>query len=280
MAVPFKHLRHAALSDVGKVRAQNEDAFGTFPEYGVFCVADGMGGGRDGALASSTIVRFIGNFLNSYPAPHDTAYAIDEMLDGVRQTVNEASDWIFRRTKAQGGGMCGSTFVGLCFNGGFPQSAFALHAGDSRLYRFRRGALEQLTLDHSLAVAVGLDENRLTKGMRSVVMRAVGVEQKVSLDTTTIDVEEGDRFLLCSDGLTRMVDDEGIATILAKNDDVEAVAAALVAETNMRGGADNVTVLLVDVGSLPSPCDQVSMVSVVSDGSSGNLDEQMKTILA
>ena len=259
MAIPFKHLRHAALSDVGKVRAKNEDAFGAFPEYGVFCVADGMGGGRDGALASSTIVRFIGNFLNSYPAPQDKAYAIDEMLDGVRQTVNEASDWIFSRAKAHSGGLCGSTFVGLCFNGGFPQSAFALHAGDSRLYRFRGGVLEQLTRDHSLAAAVGFDEKRLTKGMRNVVMRAVGVEPTVSMDTTTIDVMEGDRFILCSDGLTRMVPDGDICDLMTHMERADSAVKALVDEANVRGGQDNVTVVAVDVGLLPSPCEQISM---------------------
>lgn len=259
MVSPFEHLRHAALSDVGKVRAQNEDAFGAFPEYGVFCVADGMGGGRDGALASSTIVRLIGNFLSSFPAPHDQAYAIDEMLDGVRQTVNEASDWIFRRTKAQGGGMCGSTFVGLCFNGGFPQSAFALHAGDSRLYRFRGGVLEQLTCDHSLAAAVGLDEKHLTKGMRSVVMRAVGIEPNVSMDTTTIDVAEGDRLLLCSDGLTRMVPNDELRNLLGGGGDADSAVRSLIDEANIRGGEDNVTVVVIDVGALPSPCEQISM---------------------
>ena len=259
MARPFEHLRSAALSDVGKVRAQNEDAFGAFPGYGVFCVADGMGGGRDGALASSTIVRFLGNFLTSYPPLHDAAYAMDEMLDGVRQTVNEASDWIFRRTKAQGGGMCGSTFVGLCFNGGFPQSAFALHAGDSRLYRFRDGVLEQQTRDHSLAAAAGLDEKRLAKGMRSIVMRAVGIEPKVAMDTTTVDVAEGDWFLLCSDGLTRMVPDGDICNLLTGAENADSAVKALVAEANVRGGQDNVTVLVVEVGLLPPPCEQISM---------------------
>lgn len=259
MASPFQHLRYAALSDVGKVRAQNEDAFGEFPKYGVFCVADGMGGGRDGALASSTIVRFLGNFLRSFPPPQDVAYAMDEMLDGIRQTIDEASDWIFRRTKAQGGGMCGSTFVGLCFNGGFPQSAFALHAGDSRLYRFRNATLEQQTRDHSLAAAVGLDEKRLTKGMRSVVMRAVGIEPRVALDTTAIDIREGDRLLLCSDGLTRMVSDKDIAALLSLEDDPAATAKILVSEANLRGGDDNVTVVVVDVGAIPLPCEQISM---------------------
>ena len=275
MSSPFQHLRHAALSDVGMVRTQNEDAFGLFPEYGVFCVADGMGGGRDGALASSTIIRFLGNYLMSFPAPRDTAYAMDDMLDGIRQTMNEASDWMFRRMQSQGGGMCGSTFVGLCFNGGFPQSAFALHAGDSRLYRFRNGVLDQMTNDHSFAAAVGLDEKRLTKGMRSVVMRAVGVEPQVSLDTTTVDVAWGDRLLLCSDGLTRMVQDDGIASLLAEDGDAATAAEALVAAANAHGGADNVTVVVVDVGQLPPPCEQVAM-GLEGDSASGVYMETMK----
>lgn len=255
----FKHLSYSARSDVGLARKNNEDAFGAFPEYGVFCVADGMGGGDDGEVASRTVVRFVGNFLRSYPEPRDCAYAMDDLLDGIRAVVNEASDWLFVRSRSLGLHNCGSTVAVLCFNGAFPQTAFALHAGDSRVYRFRRGVLEQMTKDHSLAVSMGIDEKRLTAKMRSVVMRAVGVEPVVRLDSTVIEIEEGDRLLICSDGLTRMVTDKRISAILKSSPTPEIAVPALIDESNQAGGVDNVTVIVVDAGKLPTPRPQVSM---------------------
>ena len=263
----FKHLSYSAQSDVGLARKNNEDAFGAFPEYGVFCVADGMGGGDDGEVASRTVVRFMGNFLRSYPVPRDCAYAMDDLLDGIRAVVNEASDWLFVRSRSLGLRNCGSTVAVLSFNGAFPQTAFALHAGDSRVYRFRKGALEQMTKDHSLAVSMGIDEKRLTAKMRSVVMRAVGIESAVRLDSTVIEIEEGDRLLICSDGLTRMVPDKTISNILKISPTAEVAVPRLVSEANKAGGIDNVTVIAVDVGKLPPQRPQVSM-----DGDAGSCD--------
>ena len=255
----FEYLSYSAHSDVGMVRKNNEDSFGVFPDYGVFCVADGMGGGDDGEIASQTVVRFVRNFLNSYPPPEKAAYAMDELLDGLRATVNEASDWLFARSRSLSLRNCGSTLATVCFNGAFPQTAFALHAGDSRVYRWRNGELEQVTRDHSLAMSMGINEKHLTAKMRSVVMRAVGVEPVVRLDSTVIEIEEGDRLLICSDGLTRMVTDKRISAILKSSPTPEIAVPALIDESNQAGGVDNVTVIVVDAGKLPPPRPQVSM---------------------
>lgn len=255
----FDYVSYAARSDVGLERKNNEDAFGVFPEYGVFCVADGMGGGDDGEVASRTVVRFIGNFLRSYPEPRECAYAMDDLLDGIRAAVNDASDWLFARSRSLGLRNCGSTVAALSFNGAFPQTAFALHAGDSRVYRFRKGELRQMTKDHSLAVSMGIDEKHLTAKMRSVVMRAVGVEPSVRLDSTVVEVEKGDRLLICSDGLTRMVDDKRIASYLKSSPDCDAAADALIAAANGSGGVDNITVVVAEVIDIPPPRSQISM---------------------
>ena len=255
----FAHLDWAARSDVGKVRANNEDAYGAFPAHGIWCVADGMGGGEDGEVASSTLVRLLGNFLHSCPPKENVAYAMDEMLDGVRETLSDANDVIFRRSKTLGLRSCGSTFVGVCFNAAFPPSAIAVNIGDSRLYRLHGRLIEQVTRDHTLGSSLGLSEGDVPLRLRGVLSRAVGVDSRVEPEVIPFVVEEGDVVLLCSDGLSRMVPDAQIAEIVARTDGVDSLADTLVAAALAAGGADNVTVVVVRVGKLPDPLPQVSM---------------------
>lgn len=255
----FAHLDWAARSDVGKVRANNEDAYGAFPEHGIWCVADGMGGGEDGEVASSTLVRLLGNFLHSCPPKENVAYAMDEMLDGVRETLSDANDVIFRRSKTLGLRSCGSTFVGVCFNASFPSSALAVNVGDSRLYRIRDGAAEQITHDHTMGASLGLRESEVPAMFRGVLSRVIGVERQVESDVTPFDVAEGDVVLLCSDGLTHMVPDDRIAEIAGSSSAADDLADRLVDAALAAGGGDNVTVVAVRVGRLPDALPQVAL---------------------
>lgn len=259
MSGRFGYVSFAAKSDSGLKRVRNEDAYGAFPAYGVWCVADGMGGGQDGSLASSTAVRFVENYLKSFPPLETSCYAIDDVVDAVREATNEASEFLFDRAKRMGLKGCATTFACVCLDGAHPAAAFVLHAGDSRVYRLRGGELRQVTKDHSLSEAMGVDESRLSRALRSMITRGVGVEEEVVLETTPVDLSEGDLLLLCTDGLTRMVPDDTIRTALSAGSDCDEQVSSLVASANVAGGVDNVTVVVLRFGRLPSDGDAVEM---------------------
>ena len=256
----FAHLHAAALSDIGRRRKNNEDSFGAFPERGVWCVADGMGGGDDGEVASAAVVKSVDACLSDLPSPTAGALAGTRVAKGVAAAVEEASEWIFRRARKNGLKGCGSTFVGVVFDATDPRSALVLHVGDSRLYRLRGRDFRQITKDHSVAELMGAkDEKDLNPMFRGMILRAVGVEGSVEIDRTPMSVEEDDVVLVCSDGLTRMVPDRRIAEILRDGRvPVEETARRLVAAANEAGGIDNVTVAVIRVGALPAPAPAVS----------------------
>ena len=232
--------RASALTDTGRRRLGNEDAFVCDPP--LFAVADGMGGAQAGELASRL-----------------AAAALEERGAGlrgeeaVRALIQDANDRVFRRslTDPAAAGMGTTATVALV-----DEEAGTLtigHVGDSRAYRIRGDTLEQLTDDHSL-VAELVRSGRLTQEEadqhphRSVITRALGTEEAVDVDTRTTRMEIGDLFLLCSDGLTSMVgDSEILALVTGAGGDLEAALKALVASANEAGGEDNVTALLVEI---------------------------------
>ena len=249
----FSHLKYAARSDVGRRRSNNEDSYGVFPGSGIFCVADGMGGGDDGEVASAATVQAVAHLAEGMKDPPDEAYPAQVVADSLSVAVDAASRWIYCRAQERKLNGCGSTFVGVCFDPVNPGSAIALHAGDSRLYRFRDGELIQVTRDHSAAELIGSSDEEINPLFRGMIMRAVGVQPKVEIERTMFSVAEGDRILICSDGLTRMLSDVVIADILSWRQDADDTVHALVDAANTAGGIDNVTVVIVDVGALPPP---------------------------
>jgi len=253
MADVYAHLKVAAVTDQGRKRKNNEDAYGSYPKSGVFCVADGMGGAEDGEVASHAVVDAVTATLDGF-ARAPQPLSLQTMQVCIDRAVNEAAAWIFKRSTERGTSGTGTTFVGVCFDPERPEAPLALHAGDSRLYRLRGASISQITMDHSAAALAGVkDEMELNPIFRGVVMRAVGVRDKVELESTSFDVREGDHVLLCSDGLTRMLSDEEILEIVSKASGVQSIAQALVDRANARGGIDNVTVILIGVGALPEP---------------------------
>ena len=232
-----------ALSDVGCVRSNNEDAFGVFPEFGVWCVADGMGGGDDGEIASSAVVRMIGNALQSAQTDTGKALTFDERLNILREAASDASQWVKERSSSVGLQSCGTTLVGVIVADDGRYAVF--HVGDSRAYLLRGADLKQLTRDHSLAAAMNVKEEKLPMQLRGAVLRAIGIESDVELEVSSNRWETGDLLLLCSDGLTRMVGDREIRKILMSRDGLDAVAGRLIASARLSGGVDNITVVLV-----------------------------------
>ncbi len=223
-------LRSAAASDVGKVRAINEDSFIEHPESGLWAVADGLGGHSDGEIASHMVCDALAGFQQAGTF-EDTIRAACDRLGAVNdQLVRTAA-------RLQPGNRSGSTVVALLVRG---SRCAVLWAGDSRLYRWRSGRLEQLTRDHSapLPGAPG-------RGNPDAITRAVGAQAHLELDVCREQVRPGDRYLLCTDGLTRAVPEARMRAAM-EVDDVAAAARALVDATLEVGAPDNVTALVVE----------------------------------
>lgn len=229
-----------ATSDVGQVRQVNEDSY--FVDEPLFGIADGMGGHVAGDIASTTAVETIER--NSEDA---VSSGEPEMLARLIQRANSA---IWEKAQAEAGlaGM-GTTCTLLLLD---DNRAHLAHVGDSRAYLFRSGQLKQVTEDHTL-VARMVREGRLAPEeahqhpQRSVITRTLGVDPDIDVDLRSLDVFDGDRLLLCSDGLSGMVDDATIAQVLQEESDPQRAADELVALANKAGGEDNITVVVVDV---------------------------------
>jgi serine/threonine protein phosphatase PrpC len=245
----FDYLSSAELTDVGRRRKNNEDSLIRLPEAGVFCVADGMGGVQGGEVASKASVDALNKEFNESP---DAPFALtaDASARLVERALNSASNWIKERAEGLGLNGTGSTAVALVFDRVTPSQGVALHAGDSRAYRLRDDKLAQLTVDHSVAAAAGLpDDSSLPPMFRGVITRAVGLDRHVQLEATPFDVAPNDIFLLCSDGLSKMVSDRKLQKLLRKHshDELSELVRVLVAEALEEGGEDNVSVVVVRV---------------------------------
>jgi serine/threonine protein phosphatase PrpC len=212
------------------VRTNNEDGFVERPEAGVWAVADGMGGHSHGEVASQMVCDALADF------PLDGTF--EEAVDAARRRVLEVNDHLARTsTGADPASRSGSTVVVLLTRG---LRSAVLWAGDSRAYRWRGGTLEQLTKDHSLAELAGTGAAE-----SSVITRAVGVEGELTLDIHRDAVRPDDRFLLCSDGLTRVLPESEIRSWLER-EDIHAAVEGLINATLAAGAPDNVTVLIAE----------------------------------
>jgi type VI secretion system protein ImpM len=221
--------RSAAASDVGRVRQVNQDAYIERTEVGLWAVADGLGGHSDGEHASRMVCDALADLTPS---------SFEETIEAVRSRMQEVNDHLLlASSRSLLGERCGSTVVALVARG---SRCAILWAGDSRVYRWRTGRLEQLTRDHSPGPSRG--EGRQES---SAVTRAVGAQSSLDLDLCREQVRPGDRFLLCSDGLTRAVPEPQIK-VLVENPNIRTSVAGLVDATLAAGAPDNVTALLVE----------------------------------
>ena len=244
------------VSDAGRVREHNEDTIGTDADIGLVVLADGMGGYKAGEVASGIAVRTVMSLLKDAVEREDLtlrdpASGLSRPGILLRDAITRANKLIYQtaRTQANCEGM-GTTVVGGLF---FDDRLTMAHVGDSRLYRLRGGEFSQVTQDHSLMqelVARGFytAEEAQRATTKNYVTRALGVESTVEVDITEIPAEKDDLFLLCSDGLSDMVDDGDIKlTISTFGANLRTLSRQLVLLGNDNGGRDNISIVLVKV---------------------------------
>src|SRR3954452_20385456 len=226
----------AVRTDTGRQRNANEDSL--FVEAPLFVVADGMGGAQAGEVASRAAAESFAQ--NLPPAPPERL--LEETIAGATRTIHELA----RKDPSLTG--MGTTTTAALVDLDSEEVAIG-HVGDSRAYRLRGGKFEQLTRDHSLVEEMRrkgqlTDAQAEDHPQRSIITRALGPEPEVEVDLQTVPAQSGDVFLICSDGLTTMLDDEKIAQILIRATSLQNAVRALVDEANRAGGRDNITVVL------------------------------------
>ena len=245
--VPMTIEIHAAV-DPGRSRSNNEDSVATDDGVALAVLADGMGGYNAGEVASNMATSFIrtelGRWLreaSSQASDAEVRRAMDICVDNANRAIYNAAN-----SNPQYAGMGTTLVVGV-----FRDDRLLLgHVGDSRCYRLRAGKLQQITRDHSLLqeqIDAGLitPEQAAFSANKNLVTRAVGVEDSVLLETHQHDVQAGDVYLMCSDGLSDMLDDPGISQVLQAHDSLETGSRALIDAANDAGGKDNISVILV-----------------------------------
>ena len=260
----------AGRTHPGKIRRRNEDSYVLDPP--LFAVADGMGGAQAGEVASRLTAAAFREYHEADDLPPE---------ERVQAIIQEANRRIYDRAHADSGfsGM-GTTVTAALLLGGRVTIG---HVGDSRAYRIRDGALEQLTDDHSL-VGDLMRSGRLTPEeadahpQRSVITRALGTDPEVDVDTVTVDAAPGDLFLLCSDGLTTMVGDEDILGVLAAAPTLDDAARELVRAANTGGGEDNVTVVLFRIEGDKEVGETLAAAPAAAGNGQGDTDELEDTL--
>ena len=245
-------IRYAAKTDVGMKRTHNEDYFSLVEQDQLFLVADGMGGHASGEVASKmaadTIQEFFARSQDDditwpYKMDRQLSFVENRLVVGVKmanQRIHEAANKDLR-LKGMGTTVVGGQIVG--------QKLYIAHVGDSRCYRIRGGKIQQMTRDHSLLedykdAKPGMsDEEQKKFPHRNVITRALGMRETVQVDVHAQDIEGGDVFVFCSDGLSGMIEDDVILKTVVEHPDLEQAVSALVDAANQAGGTDNVTVL-------------------------------------
>ncbi len=241
------------LTDVGRKRSHNEDTIASDIHAGIAILADGMGGYKAGEVASAIavdeIMKEVRNGLKrtkSGEIDEETGYSVESLV--VKTAIEKANETIYQTAQSQPQckGM-GTTVVTAAF---YDNRMTIAHVGDSRLYRLRDGSFEQVTSDHSLLQEL-IDKGFYTPEEaknslnKNLVTRALGIEENTSPDVQEDVVKPGDVYLLCSDGLTDLVDDDEIrATLEEHGASLETAAITLVGKANEKGGKDNISVIL------------------------------------
>jgi len=237
------------ISDVGLAREHNEDSISWDIDLGLIMLADGMGGHNAGEVASDMAVSAIHDALLDVLTPDMLAANVIKCEDAVRESVVYANEEIHEQAHAriECAGM-GTTLVLALFH---DNNITYAHVGDSRIYRIRNGEIKQITQDHSLVqemVDNGYlsEEEAMLSTSRNLITRALGIAPEVEVDVTSDELDDEDIYILCSDGLSDMVNDADIRRIVTEyRPNLEKAAEALVNQANQNGGSDNISVILV-----------------------------------
>ena len=240
-------LRHAGLSHLGRTRGNNEDRWFADPAERLYLVSDGMGGQFAGELASRVVVEVLPAEVRKAVGDAETL-ADPATSDRVVQSVAELSRNLRRESEREPGlsGMGATLVLALVRN----RQALVVHMGDSRAYLWRAGELRRLTRDHTLVQLLleggVLDQSQAaTHPARNQLSRFVGMPSEPLPESQLVDLQPGDRLLLCTDGLTGMLDDEQLRVMLGAEADLERICQRLIEAANAAGGKDNVTALVL-----------------------------------
>jgi protein phosphatase len=244
-------LKHGVATDTGNVRPQNEDAYVASDQ--LFAVADGMGGHNAGEVASALATTLL---LERAAGQTLTPEWFVEAITSINRTIHESAAESTER-RGMGTTICALALVNPQGETTEPQQVALANVGDSRIYLARAGTFRQLSVDHSYVqelVTEGLitEEEARVHPRRNIVTRALGIDDRVAVDSWLIPLFTGDRFILCSDGLVDEVPTADIAALAAQQREPQMIADALVALAKRNGGRDNITVVVVDaIGDSP-----------------------------
>ena len=244
-------LKHGVATDTGNVRPQNEDAYVASDQ--LFAVADGMGGHNAGEVASALATTLL---LERAAGQTLTPEWFVEAITSINRTIHESAAESTER-RGMGTTICALALVNPQGEATEPQQVALANVGDSRIYLARAGTFRQLSVDHSYVqelVTEGLitEEEARVHPRRNIVTRALGIDDRVAVDSWLIPLFSGDRFILCSDGLVDEVPTADIAALAAQQREPQMIADALVALAKRNGGRDNITVVVVDaIGDSP-----------------------------
>lgn len=251
--MPFQICSYG-LSDTGLVRKNNEDVWASLPQHHLYVLADGMGGHQAGEVAArETTLFLLGHLRQAFEMQKVELMSAEEVAELIRVAFIEANHFVYQLSQTHEllKGM-GTTVVLVYFHEDY---SIVGHVGDSRVYRSRNGSLEQLTEDHSLVVQSSntrkvscwkCDE----AGSKSVITKAIGTEPFVEPTVTITAVKPHDFYLLCSDGLTDLVQGDEIAYLLNANLTVEEKVRSLISSAKRKGGHDNITCVCIEVKEL------------------------------
>jgi serine/threonine protein phosphatase PrpC len=251
----------AGLTDTGRVRDHNEDHVLLAPDLGLFVVADGMGGHASGQVASAAVAASMRNFFEatagdqlapSAPEYEGLSPSALRLVEAIRKANRDVHEISSQHREHRG---MGSTVVAVHVQG---RTATLAHVGDSRCYRVRDGAITQLTGDHSLFAEWIRAKPDLTEAERALlpknmITRAIGMTADVKVDVQQLELEPGDRLILCTDGLHGMIDDAAIAESVGLDDDLAHACELLVFLANDAGGEDNISVVLIGAYARNAP---------------------------
>lgn len=250
--MPYKVVAKG-LSDIGLVRQNNEDYWAGLPQQNFFTLADGMGGHRAGEVASKEAVEALCAVIKGSTAAEHEELTLEEIHGVLQFAIEQVNEHIYamghsdESLKGMGTTLCCSYF--------HPHGLIYGHVGDSRIYRYRGGLLDQLTKDDSLFREL-MDSGRLTETSRSefqyknIITKAIGTEPFVEPSVHITDIQNQDIYLMCTDGLTDMLSLREIESIIRICPDIDKGVSALVAAANEKGGYDNITVILMKIEEL------------------------------
>ena len=240
------NLAIGAATDTGNLRGQNEDAY--IAEQNLFAVADGMGGHNAGEVASAMAIEHLrGVALNGVTSAEEFAQVVRELNGAIYASATSTTD-----QRGMGTTLTAAALLTSTSDTDQPSQIVIANVGDSRTYLLRSGELRQMSVDHSYVQEL-VTEGLLTVGearthpRRNIVTRALGIDEQVSVDTWTIPMFDGDRFMLCSDGLVDEVPPAEITELLQERSAPQQIAERLVAAAKRHGGRDNITVIVIDV---------------------------------